>query len=199
MAQQVEELIDRFGHAAVALVMVVENVFPPIPSEPALLLAGVAVGEDRLGFVPVVLAATAGSVLGALILYWISAAGGRPLLDRHGRRVGITQADVARAERWFARWGPWLVLGARVVPFARSVVSIPAGLVRMPVWLFTVLTAIGSLVWNIAVIGAGWALGDSWQRAAEAVGLAGVVAATLAAALVIPLAGMAWRRRRTPA
>lgn len=197
MTTQLEELINRFGHAAVALVMVVENVFPPIPSEPALLLAGVAVGEGRLGFAAVVAAATLGSVLGALILYWLSAVGGRPLLDRHGRRLGITPADVARAERWFARWGPWLVLGARVVPFARSVVSIPAGLVRMPVWQFTILSAAGSLVWNVAVVGAGWALGDSWERAAEAVGLAGVVAATLVAAILVPLAGVVWRRRRS--
>lgn len=196
MADRIAELIERFGYAAVAVLMFVENVFPPIPSEPALLLAGAGVHDGTLTFAGVLVAATVGSVLGSIALYALAYFGGRPLLERHGRLLRVSPTDLERAERWFDRWGPWLVLGARVVPLARSLVSLPAGVVRMKFWLFVTLTTIGSLVWNTAIVSAGWAVGDNWRSIAEALGVAGTVTGAVLA-LALAVLWVWWRRRRS--
>ena len=111
-----------------------------------------------------VLAATIGSVAGALILYALGRIGGRPLLLRHGRILRLDERRLDRADDWFDAHGPKLVLLGRLVPGVRSVVSVPAGLSEMPVGRFVALTALGSAVWNAVLIGAGWALGSRWRR-----------------------------------
>ena len=109
-------------------------------------------------------AATAGSVVGALILYALGRYGGRGLVLRYGSWLHVSAKELERAEGWFRHYGDWVVLGARVVPFARSVVSIPAGTMKMPLLRFIVLTVVGSGVWNALLIGAGVALGANWAR-----------------------------------
>ncbi|MCU0307595.1 MAG: DedA family protein [Thermoleophilia bacterium] len=178
--------------------MVAECVFPPIPSEAVLPLAGFSVSQGTLEFVGVLLVATAGSLVGALLLYALGRLGGRPLVLRYHRVLRITDADIDKAERWFARWGDWVVLGARVVPLARSIVSIPAGLAQMGLVRFSLLTALGSLVWNAALISAGWALEDNWRRVADLVGTAGLVVLVVLVVAVVAVAWWWWRRRARP-
>jgi len=192
-------IIDTLGYIGLAALMLVECVFPPIPSEAILPFAGFAVYEGRLSFPLAVGAATAGSLVGNLMLYVAARHGGAALVARHGRRLGATPERVARLESWMARWGSATVLVARAVPLARTAVSLPAGLARFPLPRFVVLTTIGSLAWNSVLIGLGWALGDAWRDVERTLGpiSTGVVVLMVCAALVA--AGLWHRRRRVRA
>lgn len=183
------------GYAGIFIAMVVENVFPPIPSEVVLPLAGFEAARGELDLVPSVAAATAGSVVGALILYWLGRYGGRPAVRRWGAVLRVTDRELATSEGWFSRFGDVVVLGARVIPLARSVVSIPAGLLRMPLGRFLVLTTIGTLVWNVALIGAGHQLGANWERVAELIGRYSDLAFLLIVVGVIAAGVVLWRTR----
>jgi membrane protein DedA with SNARE-associated domain len=156
------QVISTLGYLGLALLLVAENLFPPIPSEVVLPLAGFVVGRGDLGFLQALVASTAGSVAGALILYTLGRYGGRGLVLRYGLWLHVSAEELERAEGWFRRYGDWVVLGARVVPFARSIVSIPAGTMKMPLLRFTLLTTLGSGVWNALLIGAGVVLGANW-------------------------------------
>jgi membrane protein DedA with SNARE-associated domain len=181
-----EDLLLGGGYVLLAVLILLENLFPPIPSELLLPLAGSRVASGDFDYLTAVTAATVGSVAGALILYSLGRFGGRPLLLRHGRILRLDERRLDRADDWFDARGPWLVLLGRLVPGVRSVVSVPAGLSEMPVWRFLALTAAGSAVWNCVLIGAGWALGSRWREATAVVEsvdvwvYAGVVAAVAA-------------------
>lgn len=190
-------VVEALGPVGVALLVAIESVFPPIPSEAILPMAGFVAGRGDTALVAMVVAATAGSVVGALVLYGVAAAIGIDrlgrLVDRRGRWFGVGAADLARAEAWFVGRGDWAVLVGRCVPLVRSLVSIPAGLGRMPLGRFVVLTAIGSAIWNTALIGAGAALGARWHQVSHTVDSLQWVVVAIA---VAGLAGWVWRRRR---
>ena len=188
LANWVQVVINQFGYFGVALLVVIENVFPPIPSEIVLPFAGFVAqqgasavnatadaAQSDTTVIGMMIAATVGSVVGALILYFVSAAIGperlRGLVERFGKWFGVKSSDLVRAEEWFDRRSVVAVLVGRCVPLIRSIVSIPAGFRRMKLTSFVVLTAIGSAVWNIALIGAGAVLGDQWERVGEYVGV----------------------------
>lgn len=194
------DVVDAAGYIGLFALMILECVFPPIPSEAILPFAGFAVDQGDLNFTLALGAATLGSVVGNAILYWVFRRGGRPLVARHGHRVGATPERMERMESWMERYGSVTVLVARAVPLARSAVSVPAGLARFPFGRFLVLTAIGSAIWNGALIGAGWALGDAWQRVEERVSGATIIvlAVAVAGAVVWYLVARRRRRRRQP-
>ena len=182
LANWVQDVINQFGYFGVALLVVIENIFPPIPSEIVLPFAGfvaqqgsAGVAQSDTSVIGMMIAATIGSVVGALILYVISSAIGperlRAFVQRFGRWFGVKQTDLLRAEAWFDRRSFVAVLVGRCVPLIRSIVSIPAGFRRMKLTSFILLTAVGSAVWNIALIGAGALLGDQWERVGEYVGV----------------------------
>ena len=189
------DAVTTAGYPGILGAMVAENVFPPIPSEIVLPLAGYEVAQGSLTFFATVLVATAGSLIGALILYAVGRYGGRPAVDRWGRLLRVTHADLDRAERWFDRWGDWIVLFSRLVPLIRSVVSVPAGLMRMSVLRFAVLTTLGSLLWNFLLVGAGYQLGSRWEQISEVVGRWSDVMLVLAVLSVVAAAVWLWRRR----
>jgi membrane protein DedA with SNARE-associated domain len=164
MTDAVVGLMRAFGYLGLFLVLIIENLFPPIPSEAVLPLAGFLVGRGEMNFGLAVLVATAGGVVGALILYALGRWGGRPLILRYGWILRVDAESLDRAERWSTTYGDWVVLVARVIPLARSIVSIPAGTMRMPLLRFTVLTTIGTGLWNIILIGAGQLLGENWEE-----------------------------------
>jgi len=187
------------GYPALAGLILAENLFPPIPSELILPVAGYYVGEGTLNFVFAVLAATVGSVVGALILYAIARYGGRAAVLRLGKFARVREDDLDKADAWFDKRGSWFVFFGRLVPGVRSLISIPAGLSEMPVWRFTALTAAGSLVWNSALIGAGWALGSNYERVADYVGPVATVVVAVCIVLVLGLVTWALKRRRITA
>lgn len=162
------DVVESFGYVGVALMVALENLFPPIPSEVVLPMAGFLVGQDRFSFIPVTIAATIGSVVGAVILYGVGQLLGehrlRALVRRYGKFFLLDEHDLDKTYAWFTRHGSTAVLLGRLVPGIRSLISIPAGLVRMSMARFILYTAIGSTIWNIILISAGWALGREWER-----------------------------------
>jgi membrane protein DedA with SNARE-associated domain len=128
-----------------------------------VVLFGEPVESDVWAFVTMVAAGTIGYTLGAVGGWAIGLYGGRPYLERHGRWLHLGPERLQRAERWFDRWGDATALVGRVTPVARSFVSIPAGVFRMPLGRYTVLTFIGSTVWCLVFAGIGWALGSNWE------------------------------------
>ena len=168
LAVWVQDVIERLGAIGVALLVILENVFPPIPSEIVLPFAGFVAQRGDGSVVVMIVAATVGAVVGALMLYYVAALIGPARLGvfiaKFGRWFGVKPADLARAEQWFDRHAVAAVLLWRCVPLIRSVVSVPAGFRRMPLVPFIVCTALGSAVWNTALIGAGAALGNQWEN-----------------------------------
>lgn len=183
------------GYPGILGAMVAENLFPPIPSEVVLPLAGYEVFQGQLTFIGTVIAATLGSLIGALILYAVGRYGGRPVIDRYGRVLRISHKDMDRAEGWFERYGDWIVLLSRMVPLIRSVVSVPAGILEMNLLRFTVLTTIGSLLWNILLIGAGYQLGANWDQVTGIVGSLSNVMLVVAVLALVAAVVWLWRRR----
>lgn len=158
-------VIDAMGTPGVGLLVALENVIPPVPSEIVLAMAGYLAGEGRMNVFLVVLSATAGSVLGALALYWLGAALGEDRLKRWLDRLPLVDTDdLERADRWFERYGSWAVLFGRMIPVVRSLVSVPAGANHMPMGRFLALTTLGSGLWNAIFVGLGFALGSRWQQ-----------------------------------
>jgi len=185
------------GYGGLGAMIALETIFPPIPSEVVLPLAGFEVQRGQLAFAGALAAATCGALLGAFVLYAVARVGGRSLVLRHGWVLRVRPADLERGERWFERYGAWVVLLGRLVPGARSLVSLPAGLARMPPGRFGLLTAAGSGAWNALLIGLGWGLGDQWHRVGDVVG---PVSTAFVVALAVAAAGLAvWWRRRSPA
>ncbi len=162
------DVIDRLGYIGVALLVAIENVFPPIPSEVVLGLAGYTASQGDAWLIGMIIAATIGSVVGAWALYGFAAAVGplrlRAIVIRYGTWFGFGESDLDRAEAWFDRRSRWAVLVCRCIPLVRSLISIPAGFRRMPIATFTLFTLIGSAIWNTVLIVAGYMLADQWKR-----------------------------------
>jgi membrane protein DedA with SNARE-associated domain len=156
------------GYLVIAAVMLLENVFPPIPSELVMPLGGFYVQQGKLELVPVILAGLIGTVLGAWFWYGV----GRLIneqriehwLERHGRWIGISPADLARSRRWFNRHGSALVFWGRIIPGVRTLISVPAGIELMPQLPFLAWTTAGSLIWVIVLTLLGQGLGEGYQR-----------------------------------
>jgi membrane protein DedA with SNARE-associated domain len=158
-------VIDSLGELGVGLLVALENLVPPVPSELVLTMAGYLASDGRMNVVFVVIAATIGSVAGALVLYWLGRVVGEERLRRWLDRIPLVDADdLDKADRWFERHAWSAVLFGRMVPVVRSLVSIPAGANHMPVGRFLAFTAIGSGVWNSLFVGAGFALGTRWEQ-----------------------------------
>lgn len=194
ITQIARDAVTTAGYPGIFGAIVAENIFPPIPSELILPLAGFEVDSGELNFILVVLAATLGSLVGALILYAIGLYGGRPLVLKWGMVLRVSEKDLDRAEDWFDRWGDWVVLVARVIPIARSLVSIPAGTMRMGLVRFCLLTLLGSFVWNFALVFAGYQLGANWEDVTNTIESYSTVIRVIAVLLVLAFAWWAWRR-----
>ena len=201
LAQWVQDVIESLGYLGVALLVIAENLFPPIPSEIVLPFAGFVARRGDGSVVVMVVASTVGSVVGALVLYAIAAAIGperiHAFVVRFGRWFGVKESDMVRAEQWFDRRSNVAVLVGRCVPLIRSLVSIPAGFRRMRFSSFVVLTAIGSAVWNVALIGAGAALGDQWDVVGDYVGILQWLVIVVIMAVVIRFAVQRIQSKRT--
>jgi len=199
IAAWVQDVIERLGAVGVALLVILENVFPPIPSEIVLSFAGFVAQRGDGSVVVMVIAATIGAVVGALILYGIAAVIGPARLTafiaRFGRWFGVKPADLVRAEQWFDRHAVAAVLLGRCVPLIRSVVSVPAGFRRMSLVPFVLYTALGSAIWNTALIGAGAILGDQWEKVEPYVETLQYVVVAGIALFVVRFAVMKLRRR----
>jgi membrane protein DedA with SNARE-associated domain len=202
VADWVFTIVDRLGAAGVGLLILLENVIPPIPSEVILPLAGFRARTGALNVVAVWPAATAGSVAGALLLYGLGTWLGYERLHRlagHRWFFIVSRKDLDRGREQFDRHGDKVVLFGRCVPFLRSVVSIPAGIARMPLPRFVVLTTIGSGVWNALFLTLGWILGENWQQVQSWLGPVGYVVGGLCVVGLIVLVVRRLHARRDAA
>lgn len=167
LSDWVIEVVEALGYVGVALLVLVENVFPPIPSEVVLALAGFVASRGDASLLGMIASATAGSVGGALILYggaaWFGSERLRAIMLRYRRWLRVSERDMDRAEAMFDRWSSLAVLVCRCIPLVRSLISIPAGLRRMPLTPFVLYTTIGSLTWNSIFVVAGYLLGERWE------------------------------------
>lgn len=161
-------IMEALGPIGVAIAVLVENIFPPIPSEIMLALAGFTAADGAFTPASAIFWATVGSVAGALVLYGLGSWFGRRRLYRAAYAMPLVDIDdVARTERWFLRYGYWTVFFGRMVPIFRSLISIPAGLERMNLWLFALFTTLGSLIWNTVLIMGGYLLGENFHLIAD--------------------------------
>lgn len=199
LADWVVDVIEKIGYVGVALLVALENLFPPIPSEIVLPFAGFHASDGKSTLWGMILAATIGSLAGAWVLYGIAAAIGpertHRFVTRFGKWFRLTSNDITKAERWFDRHASLSVLLCRCVPLVRSLISIPAGLRRMNFAVFTLYTSIGSLVWNTALIYAGYQLRDNWEDVEPVLSVAQYVV------IALILVGIGWlvsRRWRVP-
>lgn len=164
IVEWVLDLMERIGGPGIALGIFLENLFPPIPSEVILPLAGFTAAQGRYSMVEAILWATLGSVTGALLLYGIGAALGLERLRVIAHRMPLVDvADIDKTDAWFGRHGPKAVFFGRFVPGIRSLISIPAGIDRMPLVQFLGYTTAGSLIWNTLFIWIGHQLGDRYH------------------------------------
>ena len=192
------DVMEALGEVGVGVLVLAENVFPPVPSEVVLPLAGYLASRGRMTLWLVVVAATVGSVLGALLLYELGARLGPARLRRILERMPLMQTeDLDRAEAWFSRHGEASVLIGRCIPVVRSLISIPAGVEGMPRWRFTVLTTIGSGAWNVLFVVGGYLLGEQFSEVERYSGWLNAAVYTAIAVLLALGVRRSWRRRRT--
>ncbi|MFE1733167.1 DedA family protein [Streptomyces bacillaris] len=165
-------LVETFGGPGAGFAIALENLFPPLPSEIILPLTGFAVAQGVLSLASALFWTTLGSVVGAVALYGLGAVFGRERMHALWAKLPLVKAsDLVRTEEWFARHGTKAVLLSRMVPVFRSLISVPAGVERMPLPVFVALTTAGSLVWNTVLVLAGYWLGDSWDVVGTYVGI----------------------------
>ncbi|MDO4888751.1 MAG: DedA family protein [Actinomycetaceae bacterium] len=195
------DVMERLGGFGAACLIALENLFPPLPSEIILPLAGFTAGSgsSNITLVSAILWCTLGSVVGAWALYGLGALLGR---ERTRALLGklplVKTSDIERTEAWFDAHGTWTVFFGRMIPIFRSLISIPAGVTRMGFWKFTVLTAAGSAIWNSVLIGAGHALGSRWHRVEEYVGVFSRVVLLLLVVATVVWIALRLRAKKAP-
>jgi membrane protein DedA with SNARE-associated domain len=195
----ITEEIATYGIVAIFVLMVLESACVPIPSEVTMLFGGALVSasflapEQQLAFWPVVLAGTFGNLVGSWLAYWAGYAGGRPLIDRYGKYLLIRAHEVDRAHDWFERHGELAVFGGRLLPVVRTFISLPAGVVRMGFWRFTLYTALGCFPWVLALTWLGYLLGERWETVERVIS---PFAWAVAIAIAIAGAWFVWHRIR---
>jgi membrane protein DedA with SNARE-associated domain len=191
MSDWVIRLIEQSGYLGVGFLMFLETIFPPIPSEVIMPIAGMAAAKGKLGFVGVVASGTAGAMLGNTVWYLAARALGvhrlKPLINRYGRWLSISWPEVERAERWFAQHGTFFVFIGRLLPTVRSLVSVPAGLLRMRFKSFFFASLLGTASWTAILAGAGYKLQNDVSEVEQMVG------PISNAVLVVLAIGYVWR------
>jgi membrane protein DedA with SNARE-associated domain len=159
MQEFIFEAIALGGYWGIALLMMVENVFPPIPSEVIMGIGGVLVARGTMEFWPLIAAGTIGSTAGNYVWYWVGDRWGYrrlyPLIERHGRWLVMSCEDLDKAVKFFQSHGQWVVFVLRFSPFLRTMVSLPAGLAHMSLWRFLLFTALGAAIWNTLLVEGG--------------------------------------------
>lgn len=165
-------VMEALGAVGAGLLIALENLFPPLPSEAILPLAGFAASRGDLNLVAALVWTTVGSVLGALFLYWVGHALGTERIRRAAEKMPLVDAaDVEKTMAWFHRHGDKAVFFGRMLPVFRSLISVPAGIDRMPLGRFTLLTFLGSALWNAVFVVGGYFLGERWHLVEEYAGI----------------------------
>lgn len=169
MQDLIIQLMDKFGYIGIMLLIAIENIFPPIPSEVVLTFGGFMTTYSKLTIIGVIIFSTVGAILGAIVLYYIGRILNKERLMRIvsgkiGKILFLKADDIEKADRWFGTKGDKVVFFGRCVPIIRSLISIPAGMSGMPLGRFLLLTTIGSAIWNTILVVIGSVVGESWEK-----------------------------------
>ncbi len=168
ISEWVQEVIRTLGYPGITIVMFLEMVFPPIPSEVIMPFAGFLAGRGEMNIFLVILAGNIGTITSAIVLYYIGAWAGEPVVRRfvkkYGRFLMISEKDLDRTLHIFDTRGEWVIFFGRLIPLIRTFVSLPAGMDRMPMRKFVIYTTIGSTVWNTGLAVGGMILGEKWEE-----------------------------------
>ncbi|MEU0228337.1 DedA family protein [Streptomyces sp. NPDC006284] len=192
----INDLMDRLGAPGAGLAIALENLFPPLPSEVILPLAGFAASSGRMNLIAVLLWTTAGSVIGALALYGVGALLGRERTVAIAGKLPLVKiSDIEKTEAWFQKHGTKAVFFGRMIPIFRSLISVPAGVERMRLPVFLALTTLGSAIWNTVFVLAGYALGDNWSKVS---GIASTYSKVILALAALALLAFVVRRLMRP-
>ncbi|MBC1533174.1 DedA family protein [Listeria seeligeri] len=199
METWITSIMADFGYIGIFLLIMVENLFPPIPSEIILTFGGFMTTVSSLNVVMVIIVATLGSVVGAILLYKVASYFGKERLSKivlkHGRILRLKESDIERAENFFLKYGSWAVFLCRMIPLIRSLISIPAGMTKMKMSRFLVLTTAGSLLWNTVLIGLGAFLGESWNEIVVFMDSFSMIIYSIIAVIVVVGLGFFFRAR----
>lgn len=194
--------MEQFGYLGVAFLIMIENLFPPIPSEVILTFGGFMTTTTELNIPLMIVAATIGAVVGAAILYGIGTLLDverlDKIVDKYGNILRITHADIHKADSWFDRYGFWTVFFCRFVPLIRSLISLPAGMANMNFGLFLVFTTVGTVIWNTVLIYLGAAVGSQWETIVHYMDIYSNIAYVILG--IIGIAVIVWyiRKRKQP-
>lgn len=200
MEEWIVYMMNTYGYIGILILIAVENIFPPIPSEVILTFSGFLTTTSDVTMTGVIIFSTIGSMIGAVILYGI----GRLLdvkkleiiVDRWGYLLRLTRKDIKKADEWFAKVGIWAVLIGRVVPIVRSLISIPAGMAKMNLGVFLLFTALGSLIWNSVLVYIGTRVGSSWGKIVSYIDTySNLVVLLLSFLILFFIVRLFWRRR----
>lgn len=193
------DIMEALGGPGAGLIIALENLFPPLPSEVILPLAGFTASQGTFSLTGAIAWTTLGSVVGALALYLLGAALGRDRFRALWRRMPLVNMDdLDRTEAWFGRHGGKAIFFGRMIPIFRSLISIPAGIERMPLLKFAALTLLGSAIWNTIFVVAGYQLGENWDVVEGYAGIFQKVVIVVVALLVVWWVVRRLRARRTP-
>ena len=163
------EFMNSFGYFGVFLLIAIENIFPPIPSEVILLFGGFMTTYTKLNIIFMIIASTLGSLIGAIVLYYIGKIFNKERLKKIisgkiGKTLRLKNSDIDKADKWFDTKGNKTVFFCRFIPIVRSLISIPAGMSEMPIIKFLIYTIFGSLIWNTVLIITGKMVGNNWTK-----------------------------------
>lgn len=197
IAQWAVDLMETLGSPGAGLAIALENIFPPLPSEVILPLAGFTASRGSFSLIEVLIWTTLGSLLGALALYGLGYWLGSERLKKIVARIPLMKvSDVERSEAWFAKHGSSAVFFGRMLPIFRSLISIPAGVTHMRLWRFIVLTTAGSAIWNSIFVIAGFLLGENWHLVEEYANILQYVVIAIVLVVLISMVTMRIRSLR---
>lgn len=190
MNEWIIQTMQSLGYLGIGLLMFAENLFPPIPSELIMPLAGFTVAQGKMNFLFAVVAGIVGTILGAFPWYYAGVFVGEErlklLADKYGKWLTISSKDIEKANRWFERYGAKAVFLGRLVPGVRTLISLPAGLSKMPLLPFLIYSTIGTALWVTLLTGAGYLLGDHYDLVEQYLGpISKIVVVTLAIAFLL--------------
>jgi membrane protein DedA with SNARE-associated domain len=167
MENWITEVMNTYGYIGILLLIALENIFPPIPSEVILTFGGFMTTTSNMSIIGVIIVSTIGSIVGAIVLYGIGLLLDvnrlERIVDKWGHILRLTSKDIDKANAWFHKFGVWAVFLGRLVPLVRSLISIPAGMAHMNFLVFLLFTTLGSLIWNSILVSVGAAVGASWS------------------------------------
>lgn len=200
MQQFILSIMNQFGYLGVFLMIAIENIFPPIPSEVVLLFGGFMTTYTKLSIIGMIIASTLGSLLGAIVLYYIGKIFNKERLKRIvsgkvGKVLKIKSEDIEKADEWFDNKGNKTVFFCRFIPLIRSLISIPAGMSEMPMIKFLIYTTVGSLIWNTVLVFLGALVGENWSSILNIFNTYSHIAVVILAILVIICIALFYKKR----